>query len=87
MKDCDEAIPDLPINQLGALRGRATRGAALALKARTLLYAASDLFNTDKPYLDFGTNNKLICYGNKDKERWKLAADAAKKGLGLGERG
>lgn len=81
VKDCDEAIPDLPINQLGALRGRATRGAALALKARTLLYAASDLFNTDKPYLDFGTNNKLICYGNKDKERWKLAADAAKKVL------
>lgn len=81
VKDCDEAIPDLPINQLGALRGRATRGAALALKARTLLYAASDLFNTDRPYLDFGTNNKLICYGNKDKERWKLAADAAKKVL------
>lgn len=81
VKDCDEAIPDLPVNQLGALRGRATRGAALALKARTLLYAASDLFNTDKPYLDFGTNNKLICYGNKDKERWKLAADAAKKVL------
>ena len=81
VKDCDEAIPDLPINQLGVLRGRATRGAALALKARTLLYAASDLFNTDKPYLDFGTNNKLICYGNKDKERWKLAADAAKKVL------
>ena len=81
VKDCDEAIPDLAVNQLGALRGRATRGAALALKARTLLYAASDLFNTDKPYLDFGTNNKLICYGNKDKERWKLAADAAKKVL------
>ena len=81
VKDCDEAIPDLPVNQLGALRGRATRGAALALKARTLLYAASDLFNTYKPYLDFGTNNKLICYGNKDKERWKLAADAAKKVL------
>lgn len=78
VKDCDEAISDLPINQLGALRGRATRGAALALKARTLLYAASDLFNTDKPYLDFGANNKLICYGNKDKERWKLAANAAK---------
>ena len=81
VKDCDEAIPDLPVNQLGALRGRAPRGAPLALKARTFLYAASDLFNTDKPYLDFGTNNKLICYGNKDKERWKLAADAAKKVL------
>ena len=77
VKDCDEAIPDLPINQVGGLRGRATRGAALALKARTLLYAASDLFNTDQPYLDFGADNKLICYGNKDKERWKLAADAA----------
>lgn len=81
VKDCDEAIPDLPLHQLGALRGRAHRGAALALKARTLLYAASDLFNTDKPYMDLGANNKLLCYGNKDKERWKLAADAAKKVL------
>jgi starch-binding outer membrane protein, SusD/RagB family len=42
------AIPDLPNRNesLGANFGRVTKGAAIALKARTLLYAASPLFNT-----------------------------------------
>jgi starch-binding outer membrane protein, SusD/RagB family len=42
------AIPDLPGKNLsvGADFGRVTKGAAIALKARTLLYAASPLFNT-----------------------------------------
>jgi len=78
VKDCDEAIPDLPINQTGILKGRVTKGAALALKSKALLYAASPLFNTATPYLDFGSNNNLICYGNYDVERWKKAAAAAK---------
>jgi hypothetical protein len=53
---------------------RATRGAALALKARVLLYAASPLFNGQN--IDAG--NPLTGYTNFDKERWKLAADAAR---------
>ena len=50
------------------------------LKARTLLYAASPIFNCAEPYLnmDDPSNNNLICYGNYDINRWKLAADAAK---------
>lgn len=36
IKDCDEAVVDLP--QLGTTRGHASKGAALALKARTMLY-------------------------------------------------
>ncbi len=78
VKDCDEAAADLPSTYPANLRGRATKGAALALKARTLLYAASPQFNTANPYLDFGTNNNLICYGNYDVNRWQMAADAAK---------
>ena len=54
---------------------RATRGAALALKARVLLYAASPLFNGQN--IDAG--NALTGYGSYDKERWKLAADAARE--------
>lgn len=83
VQDCDDAYEMLPrhneypTNQ----RGRATKAAALALKARTLLYAASKTFNTEKPYLDFGSHNDLICYGNYDRERWKLAADAAKAAI------
>lgn len=36
IKDCDEAVVDLP--QLGTTKGNASKGAALALKARTMLY-------------------------------------------------
>lgn len=53
VKECDAVIPYLPINY-GMLEndaaagetGRVSRLAALALKARTLLYKASPLFNT-----------------------------------------
>lgn len=47
--ECDQIAPHLPssyANVMQAETGRATRGAALALKARALLYAASPLFNT-----------------------------------------
>lgn len=43
----DTAASKLPLNNDGKwLLGRATRGAALALKSRLLLYAASPLYNT-----------------------------------------
>jgi hypothetical protein len=48
VSECDAIIPNLPRSFTsipGAETGRATRGAAMALKARTLLYAASPLFN------------------------------------------
>lgn len=46
--DCDEAVKVLPASQADwgtADKGRATAGAALALKSRVLLYAASPLYN------------------------------------------
>ncbi|HWK57159.1 MAG TPA: RagB/SusD family nutrient uptake outer membrane protein [Parapedobacter sp.] len=48
VSECDDIIPKLPTSYAslpGAETGRATKGAALALKARTLLYAASPLHN------------------------------------------
>lgn len=48
--ECDIVADFLPssfLNEPGAEVGRATRAAALALKARALLYAASPLFNKD----------------------------------------
>jgi hypothetical protein len=78
VKGCDDAAANLPNSYPVNFRGRATKGAALILKSKTLLYAASPLFNTGTPYLDFGANNKFICYTNNDNNRWKLAADAAK---------
>ena len=77
VEDCDEAARLLKGVQYTAnQRGRVTHVAALALKSKTLLYAASPLFNTATPYMD-GEAKMHICYGNYDKQRWKEAADAA----------
>jgi hypothetical protein len=77
IKDLDEAFAELPAGfPVSAQKGRVNKSAIAALKSKTLLYAASPLFNTASPYISFANNN-LICYGNFDNQRWKLAADAA----------
>lgn len=80
LEDCRDAIFDLPhANEYPSnMKGRATKAAAMALKSRTLLYAASQTYNTAKPYMSMGADNGLICYGDYSADRWKLAADAAK---------
>ena len=50
VSECDSVAKYLPVKFTGlpgAETGRATKGAAMALKARTLLYAASPLHNPD----------------------------------------
>jgi len=78
---CDSAAKYLASDYSGANSqyiGRATKGAALALKARTLLYAASDLFNqptnTD-PILGYTDSNRQA--------RWIKAAKACKEVIGM----
>ena len=75
---CDEAYAVLPATWPAAYTGRLTKGAALAIKARTLQFAARPLFNSATPYLSMtnSEDNALICFGNEDKERWKAAIDA-----------
>ncbi|MDR0543391.1 MAG: RagB/SusD family nutrient uptake outer membrane protein [Dysgonamonadaceae bacterium] len=51
-----------------------TQGAAMALKCRVLLYAASPLFN-ERPV---ESGNELVGYAQYDRKRWKTAADAAR---------
>ncbi len=58
----------------GSTYGRITRGAAMALKAEVLLFAASPLYNGGN--IDNG--NPLTGYASYDINRWKPAADAAK---------
>jgi starch-binding outer membrane protein, SusD/RagB family len=59
-------------------RGRASAGAALALKSRTLLFAASDLYN-ENPV------NELVGYLSGSRmERWLAAKDAAQEVMDLG---
>jgi hypothetical protein len=64
--------------------GRATKGAAMALKARILLYAASDLFN-DPSWAGAYANPELISSqtGNRT-AKWQAAKDAAKAVMDLG---
>ena len=72
VSECDSVAPDLPLSYESAWHGRATRGAALALKSRALLYAASDLYNQP------GNTNEYIGYTDGDRaERWLAAAEAA----------
>ncbi len=81
--ECDIATGLLPVVNTGAAVGRATKGAALALKSRVLLYAASDLHNTTK-FSSFAKPELLGYVGGDRKERWKAARDAAKAVIDLG---
>lgn len=71
--ECDSAIALLPAEHERDNKGRATNYAAMAVKARILLYAASDLFN--RP----GNTEPVFGYVGGDRTaRWRLARDAAK---------
>lgn len=63
--------------------GRATKGAALALKSRILLYAASDLFNDPSWAGGYG-NPELISATGDRTAKWQAAKDAAIAVLDLG---
>jgi hypothetical protein len=69
-KYTDEAAAVLPDAWEAKYAGRMTKGAALAIKARTLLYAARPLFNSSTPYMPLGANNNLISFGNESNDRW-----------------
>jgi hypothetical protein len=57
--------------------GRITKGAALALKSRIMLYAASDLFNNPSWAGGYAHPEYISVTGNRT-ERWLAAANAAK---------
>ena len=70
----DSAAAELPATWSGSNYGRATSVAALALKARILLYAASDLMNVD-------VANPEVGYTKPLPDRWKKAAQATTDAL------
>lgn len=83
---CDSAAKYLPDYYSNAELGRVTKGFALGLKARTLLYAASPLYNATTPPISYGDKrDSLLCYGNYDVKRWKYAADAARIAINWAE--
>ncbi|MDR0348918.1 MAG: RagB/SusD family nutrient uptake outer membrane protein [Tannerella sp.] len=82
--DCEKAAELLPLNHSGSEYGRATKGAALALKARVLLYAASDLYNSNASWAGGYSNPELVGYTGGDRiARWQAAKNAAKAVMDL----
>ena len=87
VKNCDEAAALLDGKTMVA--GRANKAAALALKARVLIYAASDLHDmptakSKSSVLSSYAKPELVGYVSGDrKARWEKARDAAKAVLDL----
>ena len=80
--DCEAAAVLLP---LSGDKARATKGAALTLKSRVLLYAASDLFNSNASWAPEYSNPELVSYIGGDRTvRWQAAKAAAKAVMDLG---
>lgn len=78
VKTLDEkALPNLKEEHTQQYLGRATKSAALALKSRVLLYAASPLFNGNTDYSGFknAAGENLISQEYKI-EKWQACADA-----------
>lgn len=82
---CNQAAAVLPATRSAVEYGKATSLAALALKARILLYAASPLFNTPESMKGTIANaryndgrDSVLCYPTYSKERWNVAAAASK---------
>jgi starch-binding outer membrane protein, SusD/RagB family len=81
----DSAASLLPATQSGNNLGRPTQGAALALKARVLLYAASDFYNSGGSWASSFAQKELIGYVGGDRTaRWTEAKKAAKAVMDLG---
>ena len=74
VRELDLAAKELPANWSGDDYGRATSVAALALKSRILLYAASPLMNEDVKIPEVG-------YTTPEPDRWQKAAKAATEAL------
>ncbi len=85
VSECDLAASLLPETYAagGGDIGRATRGGALALKSRMLLYAASDLYN-DPSWAGGFANPALISTGGDRMAKWTAAKNAALAVIDLG---
>lgn len=83
--ETDLAASLLPLSYAGGGNdiGRATRGAALALKSRMLLYAASDLYN-DPSWAGGFANPEIISSTGDRNAKWLAAKNAAKAVIDLG---
>lgn len=71
--ELEAVVPLLEEKQTEQWLGKPTKAAALAIKARLLLYSARPLFNGNKDY-----SNSSLFSSQYDANKWKLAAAANK---------
>ncbi|WP_207434809.1 RagB/SusD family nutrient uptake outer membrane protein [Sabulibacter ruber] len=89
-QECDKAAQTLPMRNTGPMVGRATKAAAVALKARVLLYAASPLYNENVPaeFRALKNDDGTLLFPQAYKpEKWNAAAQAAKEAIDMVEGG
>ena len=75
--ECGQVAPHLPAVYQASDMGRVTRGAALALKSRVLLYAASELFNNPVWAQGYERQDLISLSGVDRQTRWENAVKAA----------
>ena len=80
VRDLDRAADRLSLQ--ARKQGAASRGAALALKSRVLLYAASDLYEPSES--PFSMEEVTYTGGGSQADRWERARDAAQAVIELG---
>ena len=79
VSECDKAAALLPARITAVTDyGRPPASAALALKARVLLYMASPLWNGNPDYSSFKDKDGIRLFPDYNAARWQTAANAAK---------
>lgn len=71
-------IWNIPNNDIGQWSGRLTRASARALRAKVWMFAASPLFNSPQPYMQYDplkttefTNIEHVWFGGEDPSLWE----------------
>lgn len=81
----DRAAEGLPKTRNPSDYGRPTSGACKAVKAQVALLAASPLYNGNADYANFkNKDGSPLVPTTYDKNKWKVAADAAKDVIDMG---
>ena len=84
VSECEALVPLLPAKPMGFNNGRAGSGACHALISRLRLYEASPFYNGSTWGADVsGFDKALVGYAAYDRERWKVAYEAAYRVMAL----
>lgn len=89
VKLCDETMQTIPLrkNTTADRWAYLSKEGVATIKALTLLYAASPLFNGNTAFADFTNRNGERLFPEYDKEKWRKAAEAADEAIKICEDG